>query len=447
MGLPGVVDTLWVAKDTTARGSAESGIVPALRMRILHVLTAFPRTTDDVIVPWLVALLKRLQAEGHEVEVFTSAYKGGGNQSFEGIPVHRFRYFPARWEDLTHDEATPDRMRRSLLYRILPLFYVLGGLWGIRRLTRRCQYDVIHVHWPVPHALFGWMGQRSSESRPRLVTSWYGVELRWVQSSLPWLRGFVRWALRISDAIVAISSYTAREIARFANVPVQVIPYTLPFVEDASKPRERRAGFQVLFVGRLVERKGVTHLIEAVRRLPADLGGRLIVIGDGPERAVLEAQTRAAGIAERVEIRGRVSDAELRAAYAASDALVLPSILDARGDTEGLGVVLLEAMSYGVPVVASDIGGITDIVEHDQSGVLVPPGDAAHLAQALERLARDPALRARLGSAGAQRVRSAFGWPEIMAKWDAVYRGLAQTRTDTARQAESGATPPRAPAR
>jgi glycosyltransferase involved in cell wall biosynthesis len=418
-------------------------------MRILHVLTAFPRSKDDVIVPWLVALLKRLQADGHEVEVFTSAYKGGGNESFDGIPVHRFRYFFARWEDLTHDEATPDRMRRSLLYRILPLFYVLGGILGIRRLTRRRPYDIIHVHWPVPHALFGWMGKRASNRpRPRLVTTWYGVELRWVQSSLPWLHGFVRWALRISDAIVAISSYTAREIARFTKAPVVVIPYTLPFAEGQSKARLPRAGvFQVLFVGRLVERKGVKNLIDAVRRLPPDLRARLVVIGDGPERQALETRARVSGLGDRVEIRGRVSDEELRATYAGSDVLVLPSIVDARGDTEGLGVVLLEAMSYGVPVVASDIGGITDIVEHDTSGLLVPPGDPAALAQALERLARDPALASRLGSAGEQRVRRAFGWPEIMTKWDAVYRAPARTRTDTASGAGSAATPPPAPAR
>ena len=137
----------------------------------------------------------------------------------------------------------------------------------------------------------------------------------------------------------------------------------------------------------------------------------------------------------------------LRATYATSDVLVLPSILDARGDTEGLGVVLLEAMSYGVPVVASDIGGITDIVEHNKSGLLVPPGDAAALARALEQLARDPSLAQRLGAAGEQRVRSAFGWTEIMAKWDAVYRAPARTRTDTASGAGSAATPPRAPAR
>jgi glycosyltransferase involved in cell wall biosynthesis len=293
------------------------------------------------------------------------------------------------------------------------------------------------------------MAQRSSKERPRLVTTWYGVELRWVQSSLPWLRWFVRWALRISDTIVAISSYTAREIARFAQVSVEVIPYTLPFAEAESKARlPRSGGFQVLFVGRLVERKGVKHLIEAMARLPVELRGRLVVIGDGPERQALEAGTRDSGLGTRVGFRGRVTDEELRAEYAQSDVLVLPSILDARGDTEGLGVVLLEAMSYGVPVVASDIGGITDIVEHNKSGLLVPSGDSAALAQALERLARDPALAQRLGAAGEQRVRSAFGWTEIMAKWDAVYRGArAQTRTDTASAAGSNATPPRAPVR
>jgi glycosyltransferase involved in cell wall biosynthesis len=412
-------------------------------------MTAFPRSKDDVIVPWLVALLKRLQAAGHEVEVFTSASRGGGGESYDGIPVHRFRYFPARWEDLTHDEATPDRMRRSLLYKLLPLFYVVGGMRGIRRLLRSRQYDIIHVHWPVPHVLFGWLARRTSGGKARLVTSWYGAELRWVQSSLPWLRRFVRWALRTSDAVVAISSYTAREIARFANVPVQVIPYTLGFADSETPQRQPRKGqrFQVLFVGRLVERKGVTHLIEAVRRLPADLEARLVVIGDGPERQSLEAQTRAAGLEGRVEIRGRVSDAALREAYGASDVLVLPSILDARGDTEGLGVVLLEAMSYGVPVVASDIGGITDIVENEKSGLLIPPAEPEPLARALERLARDPALAARLATAGEQRVRAAFGWPEIMAKWQACYGALARTRTGIASAAEPAATRSRGPAR
>jgi len=97
-------------------------------MRILHVVTAFPRTPDDVIVPWLVELLKRLQAAGHEVEVFTSSYRGAPDQVFAGIPVHRFRYFPRRWENLTHEEAAPDRMKRSLLYRLMPACFVVAGI-------------------------------------------------------------------------------------------------------------------------------------------------------------------------------------------------------------------------------------------------------------------------------------------------------------------------------
>jgi glycosyltransferase involved in cell wall biosynthesis len=391
-------------------------------LRILHVTTAFPRSSDDVIVPWLVELLKQQRAVGYEVEVLTSAYKGGGGDSHEGIPVHRFRYFPARWEDLTHEEAASDRMRRSLIHRVLPLFYVAGGMWASWRLARRRRFDIVHVHWPVPHVLLGWTARRASRGQARLVSSWYGVEVRLVQRSLPWLRSFVRWALTTSDAVVAISSFTARELAGFAAVPVRVIPYTIGFPEvQTSRQPAEEGSFRILFVGRLVQRKGVTHLIEAVRRMPTELHARLIVIGDGPERGTLADQVRSNGFEGQVDIRGRVPEGDLREAYAACDVFVLPSIVDERGETEGLGVVLLEAMSYGIPVVGSDIGGITDIIENEESGLLVPPADAEQLAHALERLAREPALAARLGAAGLRRVRAEFGWPGIMRKWAECY--------------------------
>jgi glycosyltransferase involved in cell wall biosynthesis len=415
----------------------------AIQMRILHVMTAFPRSKGDVIVPWLVELLKQQRAAGYEVEVLTSAYRGGGADSHEGIPVHRFRYFPSRWEDLTHDEAASDRMRRSFLYRVLPVFYIAGGLWASWRLARRRRFDIVHVHWPVPHVLFGWLARRASRGQARLVSSWYGVEVRLVQSSLQWLRGFVRWALRTSDAVVAISSFTAGELGRFAEVPVRVIPYTIGFpATPALRQRARDGSFRILFVGRLVERKGVTHLIEAVRRLPADLHARLILIGDGPERERLAEQVRSSGLEAQVDIRGLVPESALREAYATSDVFVLPSIVDSRGETEGLGVVLLEAMSHGIPAVGSDIGGITDIIKNGESGLLVPPAEADQLAQALERLARDPALAARLGQAGVRRVRDEFGWPVIMRKWAECYASAVRT-TGANEGAVAGATPPR----
>lgn len=406
-------------------------------MRILHVVTAFPRYEGDVIAPWLVELLQHLHAAGHEVEVFCSAYRGGGGTSYQGIPVHRFRYFPARWEDLTHDEAAPDRMRRSWRYTFMPVCYVLGGMIAIRRLCRRRHYDIVHVHWPMPHALFGAVS-RATCGAP-LVTLWYGVELRWVQSSLPWLRWLVRWALRTSDQVVAISSYTASEIKRIADVPVRIIPYTVGFPESPASiappaPRPaattRRDGrFRILFVGRLVERKGLPGLVAAVQGLPATLGARLDIVGDGPERARLEALIRERGLSERAVVRGRVSPAELSEAYASADVLALPSVLDSRSDTEGLGVVLLEAMSYGVPVIGSQVGGIPDIIVDGETGLLVPPGDTAALMAGLRRLAEDRALAARLGAAGRAHVREHFSWGRIVAQWEECYKAASARRS------------------
>ena len=399
-------------------------------MRILHVVTAFPRTPDDVITPWLVELLQRLRAAGHEVEVFTSAYKGAGDQVFAGIPVHRFRYFFRRWENLTHEETAPDRMRRSLLYRLMPFWFVSAGMIAIWRLARRRSYDVIHVHWPLPLALFGWAAQRARRARPTpIVTTFYGVELRWVKSALKPLKRFIAWAARRSARVVAISSYTAAELQELVDVPVDVIPYTAALPAPESRTRTAGGGGvpTVLFVGRLVERKGVTHLIEAVARL-RERSLRLEVVGDGPERPRLEALAHSRGVADRVMFRGKISDAELRRAYAAADVFVLPSVLDARGDTEGLGVVLLEAMNYAVPVIASRIGGIVDIVADGETGLLVPPGDETALASALERVLSDPALARRLGEAGRERLAERFNWDAITARWDAVYRSLARSR-------------------
>ena len=162
-------------------------------------------------------------------------------------------------------------------------------------------------------------------------------------------------------------------------------------------------------------------MIDALPLLPAQLHAKLVIIGDGAERSRLEAQVRERGLQHRVEVRGRVAEQELRRAYAAASALVLPAIVDARGDTEGLGVVLLEAMSYGVPVIGSDLGGITDIVVDGQTGLLVPPQDSAALAAALERLATDRDLAKRLGEAGAGHVRRHFSWPAIIAQWEECY--------------------------
>jgi glycosyltransferase involved in cell wall biosynthesis len=396
-------------------------------MRILHLVTAFPRDERDIIAPWLVELIKRQRAAGHDAQVFSASYHGSGDHVYAGIPVHRFRYFFARWEALTHDESAADRMQRSLLYRLMPAPFVIAGMFAVWRLCRRERFDVIHVHWPVPLALWGWTARRAR--RTPVVLTFYGIELRWVRRSLPFLKGFVRRICRWADHVVAISSETAREIRELVDVPVEVIPYTTPFPgHPAPRALSAPGGKQrtILFIGRLVELKGLAYLIEAAARLDGRVPVRIVAIGIGPERQRLEALARERNV--EVDFRNKVPDAELHQAFVTSDLLVLPSIIDARGDTEGLGVALLDAMSYGIPAIASRVGGIPDIIEDGVSGLLVPPADPQALANAIARLAGDPAYAKRLADAGRERLRSHFSWDVITARWDAVYRTVSATR-------------------
>lgn len=387
-------------------------------MRVLHVVTAYPRYPGDPIVPWLTELIRHLRSRGVEAEVFTSAYRGGGNQEYGGIAVHRFRYMAARWERLTHEENAADRAGRSPLFALVSLAYIAAGRRAIRRLVRREKYDVIHVHWPVPHAIFG-IAARGVTGAP-MVTTYYGAELRLAARSSLFTR-LLRAGARESARNVAISRHTAADLARLTGVTPAVIPYSTAFTPHARSTTRDSREFTVLFVGRLVERKGIPVLLGAWARagLP---NARLVIVGDGPDRGALEARVAALGIEHSVEFRGRVSDTELATVYSTADLFVLPAVLDAHGDTEGLGVVLLEAMASHVPVLASAAGGITDVVVDGESGMLVPPGDGAALATALQRLQGDPELRARLAAGGVARVRDEFSWDAIADRWAAVYR-------------------------
>jgi glycosyltransferase involved in cell wall biosynthesis len=390
-------------------------------VRILIVSTAYPRYPDDPTAKWLVETIRRLAAEGYEFEILTSAYRGGGNTSYDGVPVHRFRYFWARWERLTHEESAPDRMRRSLLYKILPLFYVASGSFAAWRLGRRGRFDIVHVHWPVPHALFGWAARAAAPRRPKLIAHFYSIELRWVRHSLRILTGFLRRAITSADRVVAISTSTAQEVQAVAPVPVEVIPYAVDLPHPSRLAARDGGPLRLLYVGRLVERKGVRYLIEALATLPSNLRAEAVIIGDGPEREMLETLATSQGVAARVAFRGWVTPEELDRAYSEASMFVLPAVVDARGDTEGLGMVLLEAMTYRLPVVSTPLGGITDIVTDRQTGLLVPPNDAAALARAIVTLATDAATATQLALAGQTYAREHFSWESVLAAWRRLY--------------------------
>jgi len=399
-------------------------------MNVLYIATLFPRNDRDVLNPWMIETVLRLKARGVDVTVYVPSWRGLGDHDYKGIPVRRFRYFPKRWEILSHDETVPDQLRRNKLFAVPVAFYLLFGVLGLKRVLRERKYDLIHVHWPFPHGLFGWFAGRWAGAP--VVSQFHGVELRWVTRKLRPFVPFLRAVLRGSRLVIANSSDTRAEIERLGTgCRVEVVPYGSPVPdpggtplppEDSARPR------RLLFVGRLVERKGVEYLIRALpllEGLPWTV--RLDIVGSGPLEGALRDLVRELGLESRVNLAGRVPNEGLKDYYSACDCFVLPAIIDSRGDTEGLGVVLIEALTFRRPVVASGLGGIVDVIKHERTGLLVPEKDPQALAAAISRVLTDRTLARTLGEQGNAFVREYFNWDRILDRTVELYREAVQT--------------------
>lgn len=388
-------------------------------MKLLIITTNFPRWPGDPHSPWLVELLGLLRKEGVEVEILAPAYGGQPSHTIDGMAVHRFRYAPARWETLTHEEGAPAKIRRNPLYLLLLPIYLLAGFLASWRLARRRHFDVIHVHWPVPQGIFGLAARAAApQPKPRLVATFYGADLV-LASRFGFVKPFLRWFTAKCDDVAAISSYTRRELVALANAAPRTIPYGIA-LPPADQVWPTKKG-KILYVGRLIPRKGVRYLIEAMAHLRGHPEARLTIVGGGPERESLAALVGRLGLHERVDFAGRISEEALVDHYQSCDLFVLPSIVDATGDTEMLGMVLLEAMRYRRPVIASDVGGIPDIVQHGENGLLVPQQDPEALAAAIQRLLDDRDYAIRLGESGYGYARQHFSWEAVVSETRKLY--------------------------
>jgi glycosyltransferase involved in cell wall biosynthesis len=174
-------------------------------------------------------------------------------------------------------------------------------------------------------------------------------------------------------------------------------------IDDYTPVRHDGRGAKLLFVGRLAELKGVTVLLEALRQIKKDQPDvELTIVGDGPDRVRFESVAHSLDVADRVRFVGARSQRQVAAHLAETDVFVLPSF------AEGVPVTLMEALASGVPVVATRVGGVAELVEHGTNGYLVHPGEPGPLADALLALLDDPGTRNRFGEAGRARVAADF---------------------------------------
>ncbi len=252
--------------------------------------------------------------------------------------------------------------------------------------------------------------------RPYVVLA-HGAELRGNRQKL--IAGPI---LKRAARVIANSAFTrdlAISLGAVADRTVVVNPGSpSPRAVDAPRVEALRdrlglTGRVVLTVARLVPHKGIDL---ALRALPEDAS--YLVVGDGPDRGRLEALAQQLGVAGRVRFAGRLSDDDLAAAYGLADAFVLPSRDLGDGGVEGFGIVLLEAASFGVPVVAAESGGIADAVIDGTTGLLVRPGDVDGLTRAVRVLLSDPARAKAMGNHARDLAASSRSWAAFVRRID-----------------------------
>jgi len=310
-----------------------------------------------------------------------------------------------------------------------------GFVLAYAALLRRNRYELVHAFsltaelWTLVARLLAWPARK-----PLLVSSVRGLYL----TEPDWFWRIKRRIFKGSAAIIANAkagavaaasrSGVARE--RFDVIPNGILPIA-PLADDQRQalrasldlPAGRTLG---LFVGRLVVQKNVPCLLRAMGRLPAAARPYLVLAGDGPLRSEIEAMRMQLNLQDDVHLLGERTDA--RRLMGAADFLVLPSAY------EGMSNVVMEAMASGCPVLASDVGGNPELVEDGLTGLLFASDDDAALAQCLERLSSDPALRTRLSAQALQRMQTRYSVDSLVSSTMAVYdRCLLSARARLAR--------------
>ncbi|MEU5567242.1 glycosyltransferase family 4 protein [Micromonospora musae] len=421
-----VGEPLAVASDRTCRPTLTRTQIPQpggpggapAAQRILMLSWEYPPVLVGGLGRHVHALSVALAAAGHDVTVVTRHADGAPLEEYaDGVRIIR-----AAEDPVTFPLAT-----NSLLAWTMAFNHTLTR--AALRATEAGDYDVIHAHdWLVAHTA---ITLREHLDIP-LVTTIHATEAGRHQGWLPeemnrTIHGVEQWLASESGRVIVCSGYMSNEVNALFGVPSARVDVVANGVEPhrwraprtavaAARARFAGDGPLVTFAGRLVYEKGVQHLLAGVPRLRERHPGlRVVIAGDGPYRAELEADVHRLGLAGVVQMPGFLGGGELPALMAASDCFVVPSIY------EPFGMVALEGAAAGAPVAVSATGGLAEIVEPGVTGMTFRPHDPDGLVEAVHALLADPDTARALARRAGTLVREQYGWSAIARRTAASY--------------------------
>ena len=394
---------------------------------VLVLTSTFPRWEDDKEPAFVFELCRRLTDE-FDVTVLSPRSSGSkDSENMSGLRVFRFPYFFKRWENLaTHSGGILSRLKANRLNYLLVPFFLFGQLLAFLKLMRRERFNLIHAHWLIPQGIIAVIAMTLFRKKIPLICTSHGGDLFSLQN---WFfQGLKRWVMKRSQKMTVVSNAMKDVVVKMGVAPgkVDVIPMGVDlrntFIPDENV---KRNDAEILFVGRLVEKKGVRYLLDA---LPAVLScfpeARLTVAGAGPVENELRDLADHLHLSEKIDFLGMVSQDRLPVLYRRATLAVFPFVVAKSGDQEGFGLVQVEAMGCGCPVISGDLPAIHDIIVHEKTGLIVSSGNSQALASAIIRLLKNRNFGKEMAGEARQWVGARYDWQVIAEKYGKVYDKL-----------------------
>lgn len=377
----------------------------SVRKKVLVTASTFPRWEGDTEPRFILDLSKAL-ANYFDVTVLVPACPNTKEtEVLEGIKVIRYHYFPIhKWETLCYPGSIVPRIKEKKIRGLLVPFLFLGLCWKLFKILHN--YDIVHAHWLIPQGIV-----QSFFKKDYIVTG-HGSDVMSLNAGV--IKRLKVRTLKKAKCVTVVSEALKRKVLELypsTNVVVQSMGCDL----KGFGFNNRRVNFfgqgdkkVILFVGRLAEVKGIEYLIDAMSEIDA----MLVIVGDGPlkEKLIRISDKR------KVIFLGAKSHEELKTIYASADIFVMPSITAKDGSREGFGLVLLEAMASGLPVIGSNSGGIPEIISDQQTGLLVPEKDSRAISVAIQKLIDDEVLAENIKK-NAMRQVCRYSYDEIAKKY------------------------------
>lgn len=402
-------------------------------LKVCMLTTSFPRFPGDSAGTFIYSLASLLSKKGICIEII--APHDPGSRFYEewgNILIHRFAYFfPLKYQQLCYRDGLLNNLRNSRLAAVQAPFFVLAEFLYLLWIIKKTKPDLIHAHWSVPQGFLSMLAKYVLKIP--CVISLHGSDVFGLRH--PIFKLLNKLAIRHADVCTANSLATAKTAqatgasGNLKIVPMGVDPKLFQESADADelKKKHRLDAEVILSVGRLIDLKGTDCLIQALPEILSRFPrAKALIIGSGPRKNQLLDLTKNLRLEENIVFIDSIAHAELIKYYSVADVFVLPSIINSKGETEGFGVVLLEAMACGVPVIGSDVGGIPDIIENGQTGLLVRPKDPQHLSDQLLRVLTDADLKAKMVANARKLIETRFAWEIVAERFIEIYRNALQ---------------------